>query len=142
MERVNVIVCLFLQVLLPALTRTSVIKNKTSTQNKWIKGRVTLWHINHTDFINQIGSMQIASIVVVGLPQFLIDVPESDANGEDETIDQPMPNVPKNPTFPSFLLAPSFQLISKRLSRKQGSIGYHKWIRIRLESTRLNFKEI
>ena len=38
---------------------------------------------------------------------FHIDVPESDANGEDETIDQPMPNVPKNPTSPPLLLAPT-----------------------------------
>ena len=49
---------------------------------------------------------------------------------------------PQKPYLPSLLLAPSFQLISKRPSRKQGSIGYHKWIRIRLESARLNFKEI
>ena len=48
-----------------------------------------------------------AFVVVVGLPWFHIDVLESNANGKDETIDQPMPNVPKNPTSPLLLLAPT-----------------------------------
>ena len=47
--------------------------------------------------------------MVVGLPWFHIDVPESDANGKDETIDQTMPNVPKNPTSPSSVGSNSYR---------------------------------